>query len=118
MSKHNQLCLRADALMREIEAEMRKLRLWTEGPKPPGGRGVEYLGLSYEQWFQFYYLPSLRLHLCEGTLGCVPAVRIGVGAVRHFEQGPDSDSLIRACAELEELVATLPSDALTRTWQP
>lgn len=106
------------ALLPEIETEMRKLHLWTDGPPPIAGRGLPLLGLSFEQWLQFHFMPSLRRYLLEGAEGRIPYVRVGLGALQNFEQGSVSDPLILACTELEDLLKELPAAAFARSWEP
>jgi uncharacterized protein YqcC (DUF446 family) len=93
--------------VRAIEGDMRRIGYWSE--IAPRGTDVTqlYAGVSFEQWLQFVFLPSVVAAAHSGDFGQVPPYRVGLAALRQYDYHSvveEAHPLMRLCRELENLI--------------
>lgn len=103
----------------EIREELQKLGLWSDEACPPLAPKAMYLGLPYEKWLQYAYLPAVERFVWDGAMGQVPPVRIGIAALRHYDYFSyleGSGPLIYACGRLDDLLQKVPGVFAETLW--
>ena len=98
-----------EAKVQEIEAEMKRIGYWSPMPSAEVDDSKMYAGLSFEQWLQFVFLPSVKAAAVSGAFASVPPYRVGVAALRNYDYHSTVEEalpLMQLCHQLEELLAS------------
>src|SRR6478609_1142552 len=93
--------------VRAIETEMRRIGYWSDAPSPPVDPTKPYGGMSFEQWLQFVFLPSVSIAAHSGDFSQVPGYRVGLAALRQYDYHSTIEEafpLMRLCHDLEKLL--------------
>lgn len=102
MSKTKGAC--AQLLADQIEAEMRRLKLWSTSP-PPAAQPMGAFGspsMTFEEWLQFVFLPNLRR---AGSTNSLPEnSNVGTAAMRNLDGLEDIDQLLALLHAVDRLV--------------
>lgn len=96
------------AIVDRVEAEMRRIGYWKASAPSELDPVALYAGVSFEEWLQFVFIPSVRQAVKERDLCSIPPYRVGVAALRQYDYHskiPEAHSLMLLCHELE---AALP----------
>ncbi|MCB9858205.1 MAG: YqcC family protein [Phycisphaerales bacterium] len=89
-----------------IEAEMRRIGLWSE--HPPGPEAFQFRRafagdtMAYNQWLQFVLIPRVR-QIIANKEKFPGSSSTAAQAVREFDGRDDCDALISALAEFDRL---------------
>jgi uncharacterized protein YqcC (DUF446 family) len=95
------------AKLDEVEAELKSIGFWSEGPAP--ARLGSYLDMPFETWLQWVFLPTARAWLAEGA----PAKRswVGLMALRQYDYHSvveEALGLVRLLNAFDELAESDP----------
>lgn len=96
-----------EAKVQEIETEMKRIGYWSSKPSAEVNDSKMYAGLSFEQWLQFVFLPSVKAAAISGAFVSVPQYRVGVAALRNYDYHSTVEEalpLMQLCHQLEELL--------------
>ncbi|MFI4940899.1 MAG: YqcC family protein [Burkholderiales bacterium] len=94
--------------VRAIELEMRRIGYWSDAPSQPVDSTKLYGGVSFEQWLQFAFLPSISAAARSDDFSEVPSYRVGLAAFRQYDYHStieDAFPLMHLCQDLENLLA-------------
>lgn len=98
----------AGAAADAIEAEMRRIGMWTE--EPPAPEAFEFREafaldtMAYSQWLQWVFLPRVRSIIAER--GEFPtSSMVGVQAVREFDGHWEANELVSLLGRFDGLFA-------------
>ena len=93
------------AQLEHIEAGMKRIGLWQEGPLEPEQYDFRaaFAGdtMSFAQWLQFIFIPNVRA--AAGQNKFPAASHVGAKAVREFDTVPDAAQLVTLLAEFDAL---------------
>jgi uncharacterized protein YqcC (DUF446 family) len=94
------------ARLAEIEAEMRRVRLWQAEPLAPQKyqftRAFAGDTMSYDQWLQFVFIPRVK-QIIEAKGQFPGSSSVGAQAVREFDGNREADQLIHLLCEFDSL---------------
>ena len=92
-----QVCARAAALARDIEAELHELGLWQDDPPAPSRR------CSFAQRLEFELLPLLQL-IAVGRVERPEQTSLGTRSVVEFAHRPACEHLEQLLFEVDRLI--------------
>jgi uncharacterized protein YqcC (DUF446 family) len=89
----------------EIEAEMRRIRMWQTEPLRPEqlkfSKAFAMDTMSFSQWLQFIFLPRVREAIAHNKFPSSSSV--SAQAVREFDTVPDTDHLVSLLSDFDAL---------------
>jgi uncharacterized protein YqcC (DUF446 family) len=97
----------AAAKLDQIEAEMRRIGIWSENaPSPEQFQSRQaFFGdtMTFEQWLQFVFLPHAR-EAASGTSPFPKTSSVGAYAVRQFDGRGEAQPLGSLLSQFDELI--------------
>lgn len=99
---YEEVAVAADA----IEAEMRRVGLWSEAPPAPEAfefrQAFAIDTMAFSQWLQWVFLPRVRSIISER--GQFPSTSmVGAQAVREFDGAGEADELVTLLSRFDGL---------------
>jgi uncharacterized protein YqcC (DUF446 family) len=91
----------------ELEAEMKKIGWWREGPPPPEAfdfhKAFAMDTMAFSQWLQFIFVPRVN-QIIESGEQFPTHSSVGAQAVREFDGEPDADRLCTLLSQFDRLI--------------